>query len=998
MPLNPQQQKAVEHGEGPLMIIAGAGTGKTTVITQRYLHLLKEFHLKTENLLCLTFTEKGAAEMEERIEKELPESHSPLWIHTFHGFAERILRIYGHEVGLPKKSKLLTERGERFLFMKDRLEEFTLNFYKPIHNPTACIDDLLRFFDSCKTENIDPQKYLEVLKQKKNDLEAQKYELIGDELEGGLEAIEKQVEVVNAYMKYNGLLRREGLWDFGDMVMFLYELLKTRKSVLLELQKQFKFILVDEYQDTNTLQNEILKLLAGVKFQEETINDKRSTNITVVGDDDQSIFRFQGASIKNILDFTETFSNSQEVVLVENYRSTQPILDAAYAFIQNNNPYRLEVRQNIDKKLKGNTQATATKPQLFVCDTIEDEVGSIVQEIQKLVGSGAYTYQDIALLYRNHDFADPLIEGLKHSNIPFHVVEGSGLYKREEVRDLFSFLRALANPNDSIALFRVMTLEWFGIDPFALLRISNFSKDANKSIMEVLLEDLDAVFASEKKEPDGTLFTQFGNPHLEAIRSFLKIFQEITSLQFKNSASQLIQIIFEKTGWMEFLNQEKTLEDIQKRANLLKVLKKAIHFEYEHEATTIQYFVNYIDSLIEGGDNPEQANYQENPDAVTLITVHKSKGLEWPVVFMSHLGARKFPSDNRKQSIPIVPEMLGDNEPVDRDIHIQEERRLFYVGLTRAKEKLYLSYSKKYGGTRETKASQFVDELLSAQVLDVHTVQTTGFVLEKHGVTEFPKDLKVLPSMKLPVINKTLNLNHSGISAFRGCPLRYKYSNIIQIPRPQSAAPQFGTMIHETLEQFYRRYKEGEIVTAETLLSYYKEHWKRFGYISKEQEKNYFEKGIAILQSYWEVNSKHLTKPIYLEKGFGLKMGTYNVTGKIDRIDRIRDDEVEVVDYKTGRPKTQKEVEKDDEVRLQLYIYAIACQDFLNVNATKLTFYYLEDQSKVTLVPEPEDLAWAENIIVETAGQILESTFEGTPGKVCEWCDFESICPSRAKR
>jgi len=316
--LNVEQKKAVTHKQGPLLIVAGAGTGKTTVITQRLAWLIDQKKANPDEILALTFTEKAAAEMEERVDKLLPYGYVDLWVSTFHSFGERILRDYALEIGLDSGFQILS-RAEQWLLINQNLDQFELNYYKPLGNPTRFIQALIQHFSRIKDENISPEEYLKHAQglNKKKNLKADQRE-----------EAEKALEAAKAYKKYQELLLKHGYFDFGDLIIRALELFQKRKTVLEKFRKQFKYILVDEFQDTNHAQYELIKLLASPK-----------NNITVVGDDDQAIYRFRGASMSNILEFKKDFPKSEDVILVKNYRSQQNILDLAYKFIQLNDPF-----------------------------------------------------------------------------------------------------------------------------------------------------------------------------------------------------------------------------------------------------------------------------------------------------------------------------------------------------------------------------------------------------------------------------------------------------------------------------------------------------------------------------------------------------------------------------------------------------------------------------------------------------------------------------------
>ncbi|NQU77803.1 UvrD-helicase domain-containing protein, partial [Candidatus Falkowbacteria bacterium] len=380
--LNPEQKKAVTHKDGPLLIVAGAGTGKTTVITHKIAWLIEQKLAKSNEILALTFTDKASEEMEERVDKLLPYGYIDLWVSTFHSFCERILKTHGLDIGLSTDFKLLSAT-DQWLLIRQNLDKFDLDYYRPLGNPTKFIHALINHFSRLKDEEIWPDEYLEYaekigldsgVREDEGGAKSKKKLDISKKEKDEVDEISRIHEVANAYHTYQQLLHDSNYLDFGDLINYTLKLLRTRKNLLSQFQRQFKYILVDEFQDTNWAQYELVKLLSA-----------EHKNITVVGDDDQAIYKFRGASLSNILQFEKDFPTCEKVVLTKNYRSSQKILDLSYKFIQLNNPNRLEValKNSISKKLESQVK---DKPEikLLHAKTAEDEVKSVINKIIEL--------------------------------------------------------------------------------------------------------------------------------------------------------------------------------------------------------------------------------------------------------------------------------------------------------------------------------------------------------------------------------------------------------------------------------------------------------------------------------------------------------------------------------------------------------------------------------------------------------------------------------------
>ena len=461
--LNKEQLEAVTHKEGPLLIIAGAGTGKTTVITRRIAWLLSEGLAKTNEILALTFTDKAAQEMQERVDILMPYGYTDIWISTFHAFGDKLLRENALIAGLNPDFKVLTQPEAAVLF-REHLFEFSLSYYRPLADPTRFIEAIISLFSRASDEDVSPGEYLNfaqelLLKAKTNpeDLPLQ-------------EEAQQQMEVALAYAKYMELLAKESLVDFANQFYLALQLVREHPLVLKKYQGQFKNILVDEFQDTNYAQYQLVKLLA-----------QESGNITVTGDDDQCIYRFRGAAYSNLLSFIKDFTDTKKVSIIKNYRSSQAILDSAYQLIQKNNPERFEVKANINKQLVGLTKI-GKPPQHIAFDANSTEADNVAAMIKEKVRAGNFKYSDFAILVRSNSDASGFLQSLNMQNIPWKFSGNVGLYAREEVKVCLNFLRVIANPSDSLSLYYLASSEVYGINLSDLSLCNHYSRRRNRPI------------------------------------------------------------------------------------------------------------------------------------------------------------------------------------------------------------------------------------------------------------------------------------------------------------------------------------------------------------------------------------------------------------------------------------------------------------------------------------------------------------------------------------
>ncbi|HEY7922416.1 MAG TPA: ATP-dependent helicase, partial [Vicinamibacteria bacterium] len=462
--LNPAQREAVLHGEGPLLIIAGAGTGKTTVLTRRIAHLIATKRAKPEAILALTFTEKAAAEMAERVDQLIPWGYAETQIATFHAFGDSVLREWALEIGLDPQFRVLSQ-PEQVIFLRERLFRLPLDRFRPLGDPTRHLQALTTLVSRAKDEDVSPRQYREWAEAR----------LAGATTEEERDFASSHRELADFYEAYQRLLGEAGLVDFGDQILRTLSLLRERKDALARLRARYAYILVDEFQDTNHAQLEMLGLIAGT-----------TGNLTVVGDDDQAIYRWRGAAAANLLAFRRHYAGAREVVLTENYRSTQVILDAAARLVGYNNPHRLEASLGIDKRLRS-PRPSGVPVRHGAFDTVSAEADAVAAQVEERLAQGRRP-RDFAILVRSNADADPFLRALNVRGVPHRFSGSRGLYAREEIRLLVSFLKVLANPDDSVALFYLAGSELYRLPETDLLRLNHYARRKTRPLLEVLRE------------------------------------------------------------------------------------------------------------------------------------------------------------------------------------------------------------------------------------------------------------------------------------------------------------------------------------------------------------------------------------------------------------------------------------------------------------------------------------------------------------------------------
>ncbi|MFA4989613.1 MAG: UvrD-helicase domain-containing protein [Candidatus Omnitrophota bacterium] len=962
--LNKEQQEAVTHKEGPLLIIAGAGTGKTTVITRRIAWLLSEGLCKTNEILALTFTDKASRQMQERVDELVPYGYTDIWISTFHAFGDKLLRENALVAGLNPDFKVLTQ-SEAAVFFREHIFQFNLDYFRPLADPTRFIEALIQLFSRAKDEDISPEEYVKFaqglsLKAKESP----------DDLALREEALQ-QGEVAHAYAKYQELLAREGLLDFGNQFYLALHFLREHPAVLKKYQQQFKYILVDEFQDTNFTQFQIVSLLsAGFK------------NINVVADDDQCIYRWRGAAYSNVLNFIKEFPEAKKISLIQNYRSRQPILDSAYRLIQKNNPERFEVKANINKHLVGVSREGQGSVHLHF-DTISTEADNVVRTIQDKVKSGNFKYNDFAILVRSNSDGEPFIQALNLEDIPWQFSGNQGLYSREEVKLCINFLRVTANLSDSLSLYYLVSSEIYGLDLVDLNSCSHYARRRNKPLYAVFkelgqAEELKAVGEASRKK----------------IEKILADLEKFLIISRQETTGRLLYAFLTATGYLKKLTSTQNLENETKIQNIAKFFNNVRAFELVAKEDRVISFVNYLNLLIEAGDDPPTAEADLDTDAVNILTIHKAKGLEFRVVFLVSLVQGRFPWPRRSQAIELPDPLIKEVLPTG-DFHIQEERRLFYVGMTRAKEELYLTSAEDYGGKRLRRVSQFIFEALGTESQEKAKKKASSL----EAIQRFaPKKDSIKPVIKKINPDTPVHLTYYKIDDYLTCPLKYKYVNILRVPIMEHHTVIYGRAMHEAVTKYYQYRLAGKRIELGELLNVFRNSFDPQGFLDKVHQEERFKVGLEALNRFFHTEEECSGQPKFIEKDFSFIFEGNKITGRFDRVDETGAETV-IIDFKTSEVKAQKVADKKVSESLQLALYALAYQNIFGKLPSKVELYFLESGLIGSHKIKDEDLDKIKEKIRGVSAGIRKQDFEATPAYMaCTYCAYSQICPSAQVR
>lgn len=628
--LNPAQREAVEKTEGPVLILAGAGSGKTRVLTTRIAHLIEDKGVQAPNILAITFTNKAANEMRERVEETLGTDTKEMWISTFHSCCVRILRKDINRIGY-NRSFVIYDSADQVTLVKDCLKE--LNLSDKVFEPKVIISTI----SGAKDKLYSPAQFKDMHRHDN-----------------------RMSKIADVYALYQDRLKRNSALDFDDLIYKTVELLKSEEEVLEFYRSRFKYIMVDEYQDTSKAQYELIKLLA-----------REHQNICVVGDDDQSIYGWRGADIRNILEFERDYDDVHVVKLEQNYRSTQVILDAANTVISN----------NIERKRK-KLWSEKKEGELIKIQLSENEISEsdfVADMIAKIAREQGRTYKDFAVLYRANAQARPVEDALNRSQIPYNIYGGTKFYERKEIKDLLAYLKVIQNPQDDISLKRIINVPRRGIGLRTIEKIEDRASLKQESMYSVLI-DIDT---------NSDISTKAKN----SINGFVDTIGTLRTIKEVYPVSKLIEKVLETTGYIDELSKDKSEEAQDRIDNLKEFISIALEFEQSSEEKDLQTFLT-------GVALSSESSGDEEIEKVSLMTIHTSKGLEFPVVFLIGMEEGLFPISRAVRSMS--------------DSDIEEERRLCYVGITRAKEVLYMTLTQRrtlYGKTNPSIASRFMEEL-----------------------------------------------------------------------------------------------------------------------------------------------------------------------------------------------------------------------------------------------------------------------------------------------
>jgi len=967
--LNEAQRRAITHGEGPLLVIAGAGTGKTRVITERIRHLLQsDENLSGENILGLTFTKKAAGEMKARVVKATSERGKAVTLATFHSFCETLLAEADPQ-------RVMLDEFDHWILVRRNLRRLHLEKYRRLADPGQFLNDFVEFFSRCQDELVSAEDYQRYAAGLAARMEAERETLDEDTLVERLETVALQQELARAYRASEELLREKNRVSFGSLITGAVGLLERDAQLREALQKKYRYILVDEFQDTNIAQLRLLELLAGP-----------ARNILAVGDNDQAIYRFRGASFASFKLFLERFAGWKEgqdstpfrVALTENYRSTPNILRVAMQVIGQN-----AVSADFPKKILSPNEPPGEKIRIVELATPEEEARWVASELERIHGAGR-RWKDFAVLYRQHAHRDHLVEELSRRKIPF-VITRLSILEHPLVRDALAYLRLIAAPYDDIACARVLAAPAWQLRAQDLVRLAEKARKEKKVIYDLL------------QLPQG----QLAFDHSQAALGQLVEFVSSQKKTLKRCTAR--EILGVLTDWLEIRQRAKE-HDRKYVKRLAEFMKE---WEPKSETRGLAEFIEYLDYYAQAGGVVSLED-DAPPDAVQLMTVHAAKGLEFSQVFLLRVNNRAFPATERPRVFEFPVELMKEGAPAEQ-FHIQEERRLFYVALTRAEERLTITTVTEKKG----KVPVFIEDILmepAIKRLDVRQMmpKLPPAEVEQRAPDEHREDVQLFPAAAEPAkifsriadwaeefhppSPEPLTLSPSALSGYRTCPQRYLFGYLWSLREGPKAAMTFGAVMHTTIKRFVDQLRKGVKLSFDEVQGIFETEWNSKGFEDQYQEEEYKKDGLEQLRAFHTGMIAELPQAVGQEKAFELPLdNNVIIKGRIDQINALGNErDVEIVDYKTGRPKKDADAKKD----LQLSLYALAVKEILELNPVRLVFHYLQDNRRQETTRDAKQLDEAQKVVQEAAADIRAGQFRAKRGFVCRNCAYRPICPA----
>ncbi len=969
--LNEQQRNAVDTVEGPVMVIAGPGTGKTQILTLRIANILKQTQIEPENILALTFTESGVASMRKRLISIIGSSAYRVNISTFHGFANEIIKEYPeyfpHIIGADNATDMDQIQAMENVIISNKLKEL-----KPFGDPLHYLKPALNAISDLKREGVTPEQLEDLVIKDEEELGkiddlyydkgTHKGKMKG-KYQDQARHITKNKELVIVYKAYQAQFIERQLYDYEDMIVETLKALQSNSDLLITLQERYHYFLVDEHQDTNNAQNRILELLA-------SFHD--NPNVFIVGDEKQAIFRFQGASLENFHYFKNLYKSAKLINLEQNYRSTQNILDASHEVMTHLNPIRLQKTQNHKEE----------QIHIRQYSTQDVEYYALAKDIEQKIKDGIDP-DSIAILYRQNKDAGPISYILSKFGVPYSIESDQNILENLSIRKLIQLLRAIAQYGQAIPLIEVLHIDFLNIDPLQVYAIAQSKTDPYKQIEQN-----------------------------EATKAFADQLLKWHKIEHNDTALVAFESVVRDSGLLDYLAKTSKMGDLEKISILFSQLRILVD---NHSNYTINDFVKHIDILIEH-QIPIKSNHRLNTnDKIHLMTAHRAKGLEFDYVYIIGVvdkywgNRRQFSNFKLPSSVYTLNSGITSEDKFDSD-----ERNLFYVALTRARKVVYISYSQSRSDGREQLPAQFVTEikpeLIIYEVTDEEESmfnEHTSILFEESKINNEADDISKAYISEL-LSKRGFAVTH--LNNYLQCPWKYFYVNLLRVPMAPAKSQIYGMAIHASLKDYFDHFKEGDL-GANYMIDKFIKHLSNQPLTDRDKDE-LIQKGTQALTGYYDTYSKTWHKDVLNEfkvKGVELHENL-RLTGVIDKMELLGGSTtklqgVRVIDYKTSKPKTARYIkgETKDSNRdyyRQLVFYKLLLNEFdegkYKMKLGEIDFVESNPSGKYkkeSFEISDDEVKDLRKQILEVADEIVELKFWNRRCKdeECKWCRLREM-------
>ncbi len=976
--LEDEQQRAIEHVHGPMLVVAGAGTGKTTVLVERIARLIRSGEAQPGEILAVTYTENAAKVLQQRVQRLVRKNCRGLQATTFHAYCMGVLTHSGQSFGV-------VDENDLYVYLRRRISELPLDHYSKAASPGQFLDALTDFFDRCHDELVEASDFARFVE----GVAAGKWlppRVVPSKQLGEVpqaELIARCREIAAVYCKVEEMLRDDGLGTFGHMILRAVQLLKADAQALAGARARARFLLIDEFQDANLAQIELAQLLAGPE-----------QNIFAVGDPDQAIYRFRGASSAAFTEFARRFPAAPTVVLAENWRSFPPVLNCAFGIIDRNpaiecvldgagNPFQ---RHALISARAGPDQGQSTlalwpEVEIVVCRSNQEEAAEVASGIERLldrrIRTRASATPRCGVLYRLHSHRQALVRELTQRGIPF-TVRGVNVLETAAGRDLLAALRCLTVPADAESLFRVAAFPIFALDPETVREATYAagSRTGNGESQHASFESVlrrvaggEAVLAAVESARS--------EAHQSAMRASVAL--QIVLRQFQLDASSAAVGAF--TGFVEAW-EKKPITRTQSLDELLEYL---------------EFFSQCGGSveLLPAQNEKDENDDDSDPGRVRLMTVHAAKGMEFDHVFLLRVRQSSFPTTYREKLFEFPPELRKSlsAEGEGKVVHAEEERRLFYVGMTRARDSLRV-YAYPGRSRKDPRPTGLARELMDSpaasgcwRMRDAAAYTATLAAVGAAPTSGIASWILLPPSARL----ESPGLSASGIETYERCPLEFKLRRDWSLPGRVSGSLQFGAVMHLVLKDYYDALKAERPRSLPEVVGFFRSALEGVHFDDPVQRDLYLRDGMRQLTEFVALREQEEPPTVLqTERWFEMNLGGVPVRGRIDRVDRLGGSRVAIVDYKTGTAQTQIDADKS----LQLSIYMMAAKSLWGLLPERLVLYNVADNSTVESQRTEAQLETARERIHDVAERIARGEFDPKPDYHCRRCLYRGLCPA----